>query len=96
MEKELAEVHLLPSAHFLTIEYPGYVVNQDRAIRTLGGMKTVNTVMAVRPLQLAPQTCSDLSLNRTKVIRENPETIEVRYEPEVPHKPQSSTLRFKS
>jgi hypothetical protein len=30
--------------HFVVVEYPGVVLNEDRAIRTLGGLQNISTV----------------------------------------------------
>jgi hypothetical protein len=30
--------------HLIVVEYPGVVINEDRAIRTLGGLQNISTV----------------------------------------------------
>jgi hypothetical protein len=34
--------------HFVVVEYPGVVLNEDRAIRTLGGLQNISTVSDTR------------------------------------------------
>ena len=48
-QEGLAQIIPLPKNKLMTIEYPGYVVSQSNAVRTLGGNETVTKAFNERP-----------------------------------------------